>query len=87
MAESKPKSNENGQEEDDNWSNELEAEFDGHRNRKKVILLNLPDGLTANGLEHMCQAYGTVEKLIRPMDKPYAFVTFQEPPYVPTIYP
>lgn len=63
-------------EEQEDWSIELKSEFDGYRKREKVILMQLPTGLTERGLYNLCQQYGKIEKLFWPTDKPFAFVTF-----------
>lgn len=62
---------------DDDWTIELQSEFDGFKNRDKVILMQLPAGLTENGLENMCQAYGKIKHLKWPENKPFAFVKFE----------
>lgn len=43
----------------------------------RVILKNVPSGLTRDGLKNMCEKYGTIIEIVRPADKNYAFVQFE----------
>lgn len=45
--------------------------------RDRVILKNIPAELTHGGLKNICEQYGTIVDINRPVEKSYAFVSFK----------
>lgn len=49
------------------------------KQQDKVILKNLPNGLSLDGIRSMCEIYGTVINVRQPLGQSFAFVQYEHP--------
>lgn len=63
-------------ENEDDWQYPEKFSYEDRRNQVKVVLKNVPEDITDDGLRNMCEIYGKVISMNRPTAARFAFVEY-----------